>query len=304
MLSVLLSILVDDILPILLVAAVGFLLARILHAESRTLSRITFYALSPCLIFNLLTTSRLNVQALGQMTLFAICLVGGIGLLAWLVSIPLRLEPEVRSGLLLTVMFANAGNLGLPMVLFAFGQDALARASVFFVVTSALSYSLGVFIACNGRQGLRGSLLSMLTVPSIYAVALAGLVLLTGAVVPAPIARPVKLLSDAAIPCMILVLGMQLERTPRIERWPVVGLATTFKLVIAPLLAVALAGLLGLEGGARQAGISQAGAPAAVTTTILATEFDAAPAFVTNVVTVSTLLCPLTLTILIALLQH
>ncbi|HEX9118338.1 MAG TPA: AEC family transporter, partial [Anaerolineae bacterium] len=60
MLSVLLSILVDDILPILLVAAVGFLLARILHAESRTLSRITFYALSPGLIFNLLTTSRLN----------------------------------------------------------------------------------------------------------------------------------------------------------------------------------------------------------------------------------------------------
>ena len=146
---------------------------------------MTFYALSPCLIFNLLTTSRLNGLELGQMSLFAISLVLGIGLLTWLISLPLHLEPEVRSGLLLTVMFSNAGNLGLPMVLFAYGQNALAHASIFFVVTSTLSYSLGVFIACNGR-GFRGSLRSMATVPSVYAVIIAGLALMAGVSVPRP----------------------------------------------------------------------------------------------------------------------
>ena len=103
---------------------------------------------------------------------------------------------------------------------------------------------------------------------------------------------------------MILVLGMQLERTRRIERLPLVGLATALKLVVAPLLAVVLAGVFGLEGVARQAGVSQSGSPTAVTTTILAMEYNTAPGFVTSVVTLSTVLCPLTLTVLIALLQR
>ncbi len=304
MLPVLLSILVDDILPILAIAAIGFLLARILHTDAKTLSRVTFYALSPCLIFDLLTTTRVSGLEMGQMALFALALVLGIGLIAWAVSLPLRLPQDVRSGLLLTVMFSNAGNLGLPMVLFAFGQDALARATIFFVVTSSLSYSLGIFIACNGRRGLWGSLRSMLTVPSVYAVVAAGLVLMTGVSVPAPVARTVGLLSDAALPCMILVLGAQLERTRRIERLPLVSLATTLKLVVAPLLALVLAGVFGLEGVSRQAGLSQSGTPTAVTTTILAMEYDAAPAFVTSVVTFCTVLSPVTLTVLIALLHR
>ena len=61
--------------------------------------------------------------------------------------------------------------------------------------------------------------------------------------------------------------------------------------------------LLGLTGAARQAAILQASMPAAVITTVLALEFDAAPAFVTSVVFVSTLLSPLTLTLLIAYLR-
>ncbi len=304
MLSVLLSILLDDILPILLVAAVGFALARVLRTDAKTLSRVTFYALSPCLIFNLITTTKLSGMEMGQMALFALTLVLGIGLLAWLVSLPLHLPQEVRSGLLLTVMFSNAGNLGLPMVMFAFGQDALARATIFFVVTSSLSYSLGVFIACNGRRGLWGSFRSMLTVPSVYAVVLAGLVMITGAALPAPVMRTVGLLSDAALPCMILVLGAQLERTRRIERLPLVGLATTLKLVVTPLLALVLAGVFGLQGYSRQAGLSQSGTPTAVTTTIMAMEYDAAPGFVTSVVTFCTVLSPLTLTVIIALLQR
>jgi len=58
--------------------------------------------------------------------------------------------------------------------------------------------------------------------------------------------------------------------------------------------------LMGLTGPARQAGVILASMPVAVVTTILALEFEIAPAFVTSAVFVSTVLSPLTLTPLIA----
>ena len=72
---------------------------------------------------------------------------------------------------------------------------------------------------------------------------------------------------------------------------------------MAPLVALGLVSLLGLTGPARQAGVVLASMPVAVVTTILALEFDVAPAFVTSAVFLSTLLSPLTLTPLIAYLR-
>src|SRR6185503_4351587 len=100
-----------------------------------------------------------------------------------------------------------------------------------------------------------------------------------------------------------LVLGMQLERATVPERPASVGAAVGLSLLAAPLVAIGLTALLGLTGTARQAGVVLASMPVAVITTILAVEFDVAPAFVTNAVFLSTLLSPLTLTPLIAYLR-
>jgi malate permease and related proteins len=74
-------------------------------------------------------------------------------------------------------------------------------------------------------------------------------------------------------------------------------------LVVSPLLAFPVAMALGLSGPAFEAGIVQAAMPAAIVTTILALEFDLDPTFPTAVVFLSTLLSPLTVTVLIAYLK-
>jgi predicted permease len=112
------------------------------------------------------------------------------------------------------------------------------------------------------------------------------------------------LLGDAAIPVMILVLGMQLEGATVPKRARIVAAAAALSLLAAPLVALGLTWLLGLSGPAKQAGVVLASMPTAVVTTILALEFDAAPAFVTSVVFVTTILSPLTLAPLIAYLMR
>ena len=127
--------------------------------------------------------------------------------------------------------------------------------------------------------------------------------LASGGHLPIAATRPIGLLSDAALPMMVLVLGMQLERATIPERPGVVAAAVALSLLVAPIVALGLAWTLGVVGPARQASVVLASMPAAVVTTILALEFEVAPAFVTSVVFATTLLSPLTLTPLIAYLR-
>ena len=301
--TLLLSIFADDILPILLVASVGFLLARYLRVDVKALSRVTLYALTPCLAFNILVTSKISAAELGRMALLAVCTVLGIGLITWLVTLPLRLDRARASACLIVVMFANGGNYGLPLTLFAFGQEALAYATVYFVTSVAMTYTIGIFLASSGQRSLSDALTSVFKMPVVYAVAIALVVILTGTTLPLPVMRPIQLLSNAAIPAMLLILGMQLERAVKPERPWLVGLATALRLVVSMALGFALAPILGLSGAARQAGVLQAAMPTAVITTILALEYKLDSSFVTGVVFLSTLLSPFTLALLIAFLN-
>ena len=299
----LLAIFVQNILPIFIVACIGFLIVRYLEADVRTLSRVTIYVLTPCLLFDVLVTSDVSADEFGRLTLLALGTILGIGLIAWLAARALRLDRVMTSAFMVVVMFANGGNYGLPLTLFVFGQEALARATIYFVVSIVLTYTIGIFLASSGRRSVCEALLIVLRIPSIYASAAAIVVILTGVETPSFLMRPIKLLGDAAIPVMILVLGMQLERAVKPARLRLVGLAVGLRLIVSALLGLLLAQFLGLGGAARQAGVLQSAMPVAVVTTILAVEFEVEPAFVTSVVFLSTILSPLTLTPLIALLK-
>ncbi len=301
--SLLLSILVDDIVPIFLAASVGFVLARRWQVDVRSVSRVTFNGLAPFLIFHLLSTTTVSAAEAGRVALFTVLLVLTIGAVARLAAIPLRLSRPELAAFLIVVMFSNAGNYGMSVVLFAFGREHLARAAIYFVTSAVLMYTVGVVIASSGRQSLVSALRRLLHVPALYGVVAAALVLTTGVTLPTAISRPVELLAGAAIPTMLLVLGMQLERGAWPSRPGLVAAAAALALVVAPAIGFGLAHLLGLSGAARQAVIVQSGMPSAVITTILALEFDVAPAFVTAVVLATTVVSPLSVTVLIALAQ-
>lgn len=298
------SIFFSDILPIFVIAAIGFLLARRLGANVKTLATVTFNALSPCLVFDQLVTAQISGSQSLRVVAFCVLLTIAIGIAARLTSMPLRLDRTTLSSFLLVAMFSNSGNYALPVVLFAFGKEALAFASVYFVTSAILIYTAGILVAASGHGSVRTALARLFRVPAVYAVAAAVIVLATGASVPVAVMRPIRLLSDAAIPVMLLVLGMQLERATTPKHPMAVAAAVVLSLVIAPVIAFGLTALLGLAGAARQAAIIEASMPAAVITTVLALEFDLDAGFATNVVFFTTLLSPITLVILIAYLQR
>ena len=133
---VLVSIFASDILPIFLIAAVGFLLARFRGVAVKALAHTVFYALVPCLVFTMLLASKMTALQFGRLALFSVLVLLAMGAIGRVVARPLRLARPELSAFLLVVMFSNTGNYGLPVVLFAFGPEALAQATAFFVVGS------------------------------------------------------------------------------------------------------------------------------------------------------------------------
>jgi hypothetical protein len=301
-LSELLALFFNNLFPILLAACIGYALAKFLNINPRPLSQVIFYVFSPILVFNLITSSQLSNYDILRTLIFAIILMVCVGLLTWVIGGILRLDRKTLAAVLITSMFMNAGNYGLPLTNFAFGEAALAFASVFFVINAMFTNTVGIVIASSGSMSVWNAIKGLIKFPAIYALALGIIFLQFGWKLPSGLDRTVSLLSNAAIPCMLVLLGMQLVNIHLNGRALPLMLTGSMRLLIAPLLAFGLTRLFGMSGPSYQAVVLEAAMPVAVLTTILATEFDAEPSFVTAAVLITTLLSPLTLTPLLAFL--
>ena len=285
---------INNILPIFLIAGAGFLVGRYFSIQPRFLSQVTQY------FFNLLTTNDLlSAEILGLFG-FAVTIAILVAGTSYLLARLMKLERKMMAAVLLCSIFMNAGNFGIPLLGFSFGDKAQAYAALYFVSMVAITNTFGIAIASSGTSNLRKSLLNLLKFPTLYAVILALVFIYTGRSLPLPLARSVEILSGAAIPCMLVLLGMQIQVAHWNGHYKALGLALASRMLLAPFLALGLGQVLGLHGSIHQAAVVESSMPPAVTNALLATEFDAEPSFVTFVILAGTIISPLILTPLLA----
>ena len=297
------QIFLNNLLPIFLIAGAGYLLSHFINLPSKPLSQSVFYLFSPCLIFNLLTKNDLQSSDIIRMILFSTVLILLIGSITWLVGRLIRMEKGTLAATMLASMFMNAGNYGLPVVLFAFGEVALGFASLFFVTNAVLVNLVGVVIASMGKQSFVQAVKNLAKVPTVYAFLVALFIMRSDWQIPLFLDRSITLLADASIPTMLILMGVQFKKTTWSGKALPISLAAGFRLILSPVLAFALTPLFGITGAAQQASIVESAMPSAVLNTVIATEFDAEPSLVSAVVFFTTILSPLTLTPLLAYLM-
>lgn len=299
----LLQIFLDNIAPILIIALIGFTIGRQLDVDPKPVSTIIFYVLSPAIVFYSLYDSDVGGGEI--LTLYAVTTVFQMLMLA-VAAVVLRFQSAgavEQANVMLSVFCLNAGNYGLSLVGFAFDEAVLSRAAVVFVANVTLNYTLGVYVASNGRSSPLVALGNVLKTPAVYALVAAMLLRALELRLPLILERPAQSLADAAIPMMLVLLGLQLSRFGAVARLSLVGTGVGLKLLLAPLLALLLAGVFVLPQAARTAFIIQASMPTAVLTIVLSTEFELDRDLALNLILGSTLLSPFTLSVLILVLQ-
>lgn len=297
---ILLSVLINIVLPVFIIIGAGFVAARMLTIDAQTLSRVSLYVLGPALVFSKLVETTVTGTDLVQIVVFTV--VGTLLVLAlsWTVARSLRLNRSTESAFVLSCSFVNSGNYGLPLVLFAFGQAGLERALIYFVTGAFMMNTVAVFVASSGQAKARTSLLNIFRVPMIYAIVIAFAIRAANLEIPGFISQPLGMTGNAAIPVMLLLVGIQLAGVSFGKQARLICVATLVRLVGGAVVGVALATVMGLAGVTRQACIIEHSTPTGVMTGILALEFGTEPELVTGVIFASTLASIATMTLLVA----
>lgn len=190
------------VFPLVAIVGVGFLYARARHTDMGIANRINIDVFCPALIFSVMSAKSFDLPAYSTLAIGALIIVLGSGLLLWPLCRILKVHPKT---FLPPMMFNNSGNLGIPLLVLAFGDAALPAAVVLFLVENLLHFTVGIYLLDH-----RTNPFNVLRMPMIIAT-IAGLCFSTfNWTLPEVVQIPVDMLGQIAIPLMLFALGVRM----------------------------------------------------------------------------------------------
>ncbi|MGN0746643.1 MAG: AEC family transporter [Aristaeellaceae bacterium] len=256
-------------LPLLVMLGLGWFLRRIGmmgEAVTQGMNKLVFKLFLPLTLFN--NIRALDMNNVPGLAFAAYLFLGvlGVFLLARLI-VPRLVKNPRQSGVVVQTLFrTNFAILGVPLMQSIFGQAGLATATLGLPVVIPLNNVLAVLalVPCGGKADARTVIRRIITNPLIIGVALGGVCLLCGLVLPGPIEKVCTDLGSLATPVSLLVLGASLRWQGVKNSRRVLGWTLVFKQLVIPLAMMGLAIALGFRGMELGVIVILFGAPTAV----------------------------------------
>ena len=283
--------LANIVLPAFLVIAAGFLFSRTRKIDISSINDLVVYVTTPCLIISSLSDFTMDPSVTARLFLsisaviFVTIIIGGALVRAFRLDSRVYLPP---------VVFANTGNLGLPLCLFAFGQYGFNIAILCVVSTMLLHYTVGILILGSGKD-----LREIFKLPLIYATVAGIIINYVGVDMPVVIERPVALLGEITIPAMLFSLGYKLSEMKLSKLWLsfLFGSARIFLGIFLGALFVNMFGLKGIEA---KVVILECSMPPAVFNFVLAEKYGRDSQTVASIIVAGTVVSLLVLPFVIS----
>ncbi len=267
----------------------GYLFGHFSRVDHNAISRLAMIILSPALIFSFLVRNPLSSTEIYQI-LISVLIFTIIMVIVTFLIFKMMGKKHLLTPALLSTVFPNTGNYGLPVLLLAYGEKAFSLGVVIVVINFILMYSLGIYFASLEDGNWKKAIYNILRLPTTYA-AIAAIAVNTFHIeIPDYLYDPIKLVGDAMIPVVLLLLGIQLARTSFKGYFGVTMTSSILKILIAPIITIGIVNLLGIGGTVAKVIILQNSMPTAVVMTIIAVEYNARSEVVANVTFLSTIL--------------
>jgi len=295
------QLLVDVLGPVVVMVAIGALVAQRLGLNTGTLSKLAYWILGPAFVFNIFSTTTLEAETAAKLVVAGVASVLAAGVAGAVLSPVFGLRGSAMSATVMSSAYGNVGNAGLAICVFALGEDALDRAGVLMVTIMFFGTLLSVWLGTRQTQSSLKAALDALVSPMIVAAIIGFLFNVANLDTPTVIDRAVSTIAQGLIPVMLLTLGLQLATTGSLQFLRSTGVVTIAKLIVAPIIGWAVAEAFGLTGDDRGVIILQAAMPPAVFCMVLALEHDLEADRTTNDVVVVTIASLLTLPVALTL---
>ena len=260
--------------------------------DSAMLGQLALDIGMPCLALSALASEPIPVaEFLSSAAATFVCLV----VLAISGAMALRLARLRLRTYLPSVTWGNAGFLGIPLALYAFGQPGLGYAIAFSAVSNAFNSVFSQAISAGAiKLGALGRM------PLIHAIVIGALLQALHLRLPQFAERSVSLLGGIAIPLMLMMVGASIARI----RASALRRAIVFSLVRSlggGAIGLVVALLFGLSPTARNVLVLQCAMPVAVSSYVFAQRWDNEPEEVAGLVAVSTWSAALSLPLMLVL---
>ncbi|MFS0881761.1 AEC family transporter [Metabacillus niabensis] len=289
------------LIPIFGIFALGFIGQKKIGFDTKTISTMALYLMSPVLVFRTFYTTEFNLTYL-YLALYTFLLCFSLIAVVYVIAFIRKYSVKETCGMILASSFMNNGNYGTPVVLLLFGATGLDYAIVLMVIQQLVMCTVGVYYAAKGSpegDGVRSAIRAVQRMPMVYGAAF-GLVLQAFHIqLGDSIAQAVDMVADSAIPTVMIVLGMQLAKISlkKFEKEKV-SLSLVTKLAVSPAIAYILSLFLPVDEMVKQIMIIMAAMPTAANTTMYALQFNTEPEFVSSATLLSTTLSLATLPII------
>ena len=190
------------IFPVFAIAGVGYLYGRYKRPDMTEVNQLNMNLFVPALVFSALASKSFDLTLYRDLALAGTAVIIGSGILAWPFVRLLNVDYKT---FIPPMMFNNSGNMGLPLALLAFGEEAVPIAVVLFIIEMVLHFTVGIYMLDH-----RINLLRLIRMPMIMATILG--LLVGGFNIPLwePLSIMIKMLGDVAIPLLLFSLGVRL----------------------------------------------------------------------------------------------
>lgn len=279
------------VFPIFTVIVVGYLYGRWHRPEMIATNRMNMDVFVPALVFTALAGRAIAFADLQMIALGGLVIVLGSGLLGWPIARRLGYAPKT---LLPPMMFKNAGNMGLPLLLFAFGEQVLPAAVILFLVENILHFVIAAYWLGHNPQLWR-----IFREPVIIA-GLAGLaVSISGIGLWPPLMSAMTIIANVSTGLMLFSLGVRLNTAPFAE-WRI-GMVGAIATPLTGML-IAYGFCLAFDLSARETDILLlfGALPPAVLNFMFAERFGQEPAKVASIVIIGNLMALFSISIALA----
>ncbi len=294
-----------EVAVILLLIVIGYFTVKKGMFTKESLGSITsflLYIVTPCLI----VSSFLSAES-GKLDGWTLLLAVVLPALSIVISIAVsylffRREPLGRRRVLrFSTVFCNVGFMGIPLVEGIVGSEGVLYGSFFIAVFNIFCWTYGYVMMGGGKVRLKALLLN----PGVIGIVIGLPLYLLDVPVPALIERPIELISALNTPLAMIVVGgyiAQVKLRAFVSDLAVYKMAV-LRLVVAPLLYLALVWLLRPDETLLMSTVIQAATPVAANCVLFAVQYDSDAELASKSVAVSTALSVVTIPLLTVLVQ-
>lgn len=276
---------ISIIAPIFLIALFGYIYAAFEQPNMQVINRMILQLLVPALVFSVMSAKDFQMAIYADLALAALGVILFSGLVAYGVS---RLMGIEWTTFVPPMMFLNWGNIGIPLIVLTFGQDALNAAVILFIVGNTVHFTLGITLM-SGRFSIK----EFFATPVIIAFILGLMVNNFSLPIPDFVIKPIDMMGQAAIPLMLVSLGVRLQSV----RWNDLRIAFVAAIlgpVMGVIAAYLFANLLDLSTLQTKQLLLFGALPPAVMNYMFAEQYDLEPEKVASIVLLSNLLAVVT----------